>query len=183
MLTLRLSVDSERAGQVSAALQQAEGVRRLVRGSTESASEEVVLSADITPSGADEVMSILGDLQVDEDDYLLARLEVVAPSPAGRRWRDETSSFAWVEVMGEARANARPLARYLTLMGVAGVIAALGVITSNTILIVGAMAVSPDLLPICSTCVGIVGGRWRLARLAFVTLTIGLRWSVAAAAG
>jgi uncharacterized hydrophobic protein (TIGR00271 family) len=54
------------------------------------------------------------------------------------------------------------------------VIAALGVIKSSSILIVGAMAVSPDLLPICATCVGIVAGRRLLAQRAFLTLTLGL---------
>ena len=90
--------------------------------------------------------------------------------------------FAWVEVMGQARANSRPLARYLALINVAAVIAALGVIKSSSILIVGAMAVSPDLLPICATCVGIVGRRRRLARRAFVTLTLGLALVVVTAA-
>ena len=64
--------------------------------------------------------------------------------------------------------------RYLALMTVAAVIAALGVITDNPILIVGAMAVSPDLLPICAACVGIVGGRVALASRATVTLVLGL---------
>jgi uncharacterized hydrophobic protein (TIGR00271 family) len=76
--------------------------------------------------------------------------------------------------MGQARANSRLLARYLALINVAAVIAALGVITSSSILIVGAMAVSPDLLPICATSVGLVGGNYDLARRAFVTLTMGL---------
>ena len=76
--------------------------------------------------------------------------------------------------MGQARANSRPLARYLALINVAAVIAALGVITNSSILIVGAMAVSPDLLPICATAVGLVGGRYGLARRAFVTLVLGL---------
>ena len=61
--------------------------------------------------------------------------------------------------MGQARANSWPLARYLALINVAAVIAAVGVIISSPILIVGAMAVSPDLLPICATCVGIVAGQ------------------------
>ena len=52
--------------------------------------------------------------------------------------------------------------------------AALGVIESNSVLIVGAMAVSPDLLPVCATCVGIVGRRMTLVRRAFGTLFIGL---------
>jgi uncharacterized membrane protein len=61
--------------------------------------------------------------------------------------------------MGEARVHARPLGRYLALMSVAAFVAALGVIRDNPILIVGATAVSPDLLPICAACVGIVGRR------------------------
>ena len=67
------------------------------------------------------------------------------------------------------------------LMGVAGVVAGLGVIKGNPILIVGAMAVSPDLLPLCSACVGLVGGRRRLTRRALGTLLIGLALVGAAA--
>jgi uncharacterized membrane protein len=61
-------------------------------------------------------------------------------------------------VLGRAALNARPVARYLVFMMAAGVIAAFGVIESNEILIVGAMAVSPDLLPICAACGGSSGG-------------------------
>ncbi len=85
-------------------------------------------------------------------------------------------------MLGQARANSRPLARYLALINVAAIIAALGVITSSSILIVGAMAVSPDLLPICATCVAIVGGRASLARRAFTTLALGLFLVVVTAA-
>ena len=99
---------------------------------------------------------------------------MVAPQHRHHRGDGGVDGFAWVEVMGQARANSRPLARYLALINVAAVIAALGVITSSSILIVGAMAVSPDLLPICATCVGLVAGRRALARRAFVTLTLGL---------
>src|SRR4029077_5594646 len=74
------------------------------------------------------------------------------------------------------------LARYIALINVAAVIAALGVIVSSGILIVGAMAVSPDLLPICATCVGLVAGRRRLAMRAFATLTLGMVLVVATAA-
>jgi uncharacterized hydrophobic protein (TIGR00271 family) len=74
------------------------------------------------------------------------------------------------------------LGRYLALMTVAGVLGAIGVITDNPILVVGAMAVSPDILPICAACVGIVAGRLPLARRAVGTLLLGilLTWAVAA---
>jgi uncharacterized membrane protein len=103
-----------------------------------------------------------------------SRPQVVAPLGAAIDRSGEGDGFAWVEVLGQARLNARPLARYHTLMGVAGLIAALGVITANQILIVGAMAVSPDLLPLCSVCVGLVARRPRLARHAALTLLSGL---------
>lgn len=164
----------DRVEEVSKALNETGGVKRLELAQAQVPPDEMILSADITPHGADEVMALIHELEVHHDDYVMARLEVIAPAPAvtGRAPRSE--EFSWVEVMGEARANARPLARYLAMMTIAGVIAALGVIESNPILIVGAMAVSPDLLPVCATCVGIVGRRWTLVRRAFGTLFVGL---------
>jgi uncharacterized hydrophobic protein (TIGR00271 family) len=54
------------------------------------------------------------------------------------------------------------------------VIAGVGVLTGSAILIVGAMALSPDLLPISAAAVGIVDRRWRLVRRAQVVLLVGL---------
>ena len=181
MLRLRLSVDADRASGAATALDGTGGVRRLVRAPSELSPETVVLSADVTPAGADEVLAVLRELEVPEEDYVVAHVDVVAPGPHGSGRFGAGSDFAWVEVVGHARANARPLARYLALMGVAAVVAAAGVINANSILIVGAMAVSPDLLPVCATCVGIVGGRRRLAGGAFATLIIGLGFVMAVA--
>jgi uncharacterized hydrophobic protein (TIGR00271 family) len=67
-------------------------------------------------------------------------------------------------------------------MLVAGVIASYGVLEYNVILIVGAMAISPDLLPITAVGVGLVDRRLRLAARAFLTLAIGMAFTSAAAA-
>jgi uncharacterized hydrophobic protein (TIGR00271 family) len=64
----------------------------------------------------------------------------------------------------------------------AGVIASYGVLDYNEILIVGAMAISPDLLPITAIGVGLVDRRMRLAARAFVTLAVGMAFASAAAA-
>jgi uncharacterized hydrophobic protein (TIGR00271 family) len=66
------------------------------------------------------------------------------------------------------------LARYVVFMAVAGVIASFGVIYDNQILIVGAMAVSPDTLPITAACTALVLGRRGLAGRAVATLAVGL---------
>ena len=91
------------------------------------------------------------------------------------------TSLIWADVLGQARRNARPVALYLAFAIAAGVIAAFGVIEVNTILIVGAMAISPDMLPISAVCVGLVGRRGRLVRRALVTLVVGLGTSCVAA--
>jgi uncharacterized hydrophobic protein (TIGR00271 family) len=85
-------------------------------------------------------------------------------------------------VLGAAWRQARPIGRYLVFMFVAGVIACYGVIDDNGILIVGAMAVSPDLLPIVAAAVGIVGRNWKLAGRSLLTLAIGLGLASVAAA-
>jgi hypothetical protein len=65
----------------------------------------------------------------------------------------------WADVNGTARLNAPGGALPGVFMFAAGVIGSYGVIDNNSILIVGAMAVSPDLLPITAVGVGIVARR------------------------
>jgi uncharacterized hydrophobic protein (TIGR00271 family) len=158
---------------VERALVDRDGVLRLA--STPAASGEgAVLEADLHLAAADEVVATLQRLGVSADDFVLSQLDVIAPAPAAEARLGAGESFAWVEVLGEARRQARPVARYLVLMAVAGVVAGLGVINGNAILIVGAMAVSPDLMPLCSVCVALVGRRRLLARRALATLLLGL---------
>jgi uncharacterized hydrophobic protein (TIGR00271 family) len=182
LLRLRSSVDSARAPHFGAALRDLDGVRRVVEQADAVLADSTVFVADVEPAAADELVDAIAELGIGVDDYVLTRVEVVAPLRHHTTGERGIDGFAWVEVMGQARANSRPLARYLALINVAAVIGALGVITSSSILIVGAMAVSPDLLPICATCVGIVGGRRRLAVRSFLTLTIGLTAVVVTAA-
>ena len=172
MLQLRVFGAPARLTDAAALLDGMDGVRRVLV-ITAAEPDTAVLWADVRPAAADEVLATLDHLEVGQDDYILARLDVVAPSDR-RPLGGASEGFAWVQVLGEARANARPLARFGVLMAVAGVIAALGVIDENPILIVGAMAVSPDLLPICAACVGLVGRRLRLTRQSLVTLAVGL---------
>jgi uncharacterized hydrophobic protein (TIGR00271 family) len=174
VLRLHASLDARREDDFAALLRGLEGVRRVVRTPDEAAAGgQTVFFADVEAAAADRLVDEIHAMGIAADDYLLTKIEVVAPQRGGLSGRS-AEGFAWVEVMGQARANSRPLARYLALINVAAVIAALGVIVSSGILIVGAMAVSPDLLPICATCVGIVAGRRRLAARAFATLTIGM---------
>jgi uncharacterized hydrophobic protein (TIGR00271 family) len=184
VLRLRSSVGAERADRFGDLLRELEGVRRVVQQPDQaSAASSIVFVADVEPAAADRLVEAISELEIGAEDYVLTKVDVVAPLHRhSKRSGDGVEGFAWVEVIGQARANSRPLARYLALINVAAVIAALGVITNSSILIVGAMAVSPDLLPICATCVGIVAGRRYLAGRAFLTLALGLTLVVVTAA-
>jgi len=183
MLRLRSSVTHHRAEEFGQLLRGHEGVRRVVQQADETGdAESFVFVADVEPSCADMLVERIAEMGIPVDDYVLTKMEVVAPPHHHHHGEGGADGFAWVEVLGAARANSRPLARYLALINVAAVIAACGVITSSSILIVGAMAVSPDLLPICATCVGLARGDHGLARRAFETLTLGLGLVVVTAA-
>ena len=109
-------------------------------------------------------------LGVDDDNVELLRIDSIGPASTS----NPLGNVVWADLLGQAGTNARLLARYLVFMGIAGIIAAFGVVYSNGILIVGAMAVSPDILPVTATCVALVLGRAVLARRSFATLIIGL---------
>jgi uncharacterized hydrophobic protein (TIGR00271 family) len=175
VLRLTASVDASREAPLASLLRELDGVRRVSRQPDESCSDPLtVFVADIEPAAADQLIEAIEAMGISVDDYVLARIDVVAPQRTHFAGHRATDGLAWVEVMGQARANSWPLARYVVLINVAAVIAAVGVIISNSILIVGAMAVSPDLLPICATCVGLVAGRRKLALRSFATLTLGM---------
>jgi uncharacterized hydrophobic protein (TIGR00271 family) len=137
-----------------------------------------LVSARVRPRSVDALLDTLHGLGVADSDVTLDRIEVVGALAQGR----EERTMVWADVLGTAWLNARPLARYLAFMVVAGVIACYGVVDNNGILIVGAMAVSPDLLPITAIAVGIVGRQAELASRALLTLGLGLAAAGTAAA-
>ena len=140
-------------------------------------SGHALLTAEVHPDSADPVLEFLLSHGVAEEDIALARLDEIAPVGS----EHPATSLIWADVLGQARRNARPVALYLAFAITAGVIAAFGVIEVNSILIVGAMAISPDMLPLSAACVGIVSRRVPLLRRAVVTLVVGLGTSCVAA--
>jgi uncharacterized hydrophobic protein (TIGR00271 family) len=127
------------------------------------------VTADIRPEAADAALTRLDALGVASDDVTLVRLETIGPAATA-----EPLVVVWADVLTQARVRARAPARYLILMAVAGVIAALAVMNRSPVLLVGAMAISPDLLPITAACTGLVLRRRRLVQRSLGTLIGGL---------
>jgi uncharacterized hydrophobic protein (TIGR00271 family) len=183
MLRLRMSVTAGQVEELVATLSDTHGVAEIVRLPVEGRPERFLLMADVTPAGADRVTTLIGALERGVEDLVLVHENVVAMPQFHPSVTRREAGFGWAEILGEARINSRPIARYLVMISAAAVIAGLGVITNNGILIVGAMAVSPDLLPICATCVGLVNRRLRLAGSALLTLQLGLALVAVISAG
>jgi uncharacterized hydrophobic protein (TIGR00271 family) len=183
MLVAQVYASADGSDEAIAALESVDGVRRVVRLGRTVDTRFELLSAEVDPRAVDSVVASLRRAGVDQRDIVIHQVSPLLPI------RDESTGwfgadpeeFVWMQLVGQASRSTRLLARYLILMAVAGIVAAFGVLGRNPILIVGAMAVSPDLLPVCGTCVGIVGRRGGLTARALGTLVIGLALSAAAA--
>jgi uncharacterized hydrophobic protein (TIGR00271 family) len=175
MLQIRVYVPHDRLEHVEGMLVEVDGVERIVRvGTTHDGA--VMLTADVEHSFADACFTMLAE-HLPEADIALIRLDGVQVSDTRpqRGWlASDPDSLAWSEVIAEARTSSRLLGRYLALMAVAGVVAGIGVIEASGILIVGAMAISPDLLPLAAACVGLQQRRPRLFLRSISTLVVGL---------
>jgi uncharacterized hydrophobic protein (TIGR00271 family) len=176
---IRLEVFGESGAMAAVAqlLDENDEVSR-VRLTSATRPEHAVVVATVHPRAVDELLDNLRRLGVPEADVTLTRVEVLGRSSG----QGAEAGLVWEDVLGMAARNSRPIARYLAFMFVAGLIASYGVVEYNVILIVGAMAISPDLLPITAVGVGLVDRRLRLAGRAFVTLVVGMGFTSAAAA-
>jgi len=172
MLHLRVFGAASVMQRVAETVAAMPGAEHVVRTDAGNGDGQALVTADVEPDAADAALQALTALGVPAEDVWLLRLEGLQPGRRGRR--RESSAVVWADLLGQAGEQARPVARFLVLMAVAGVIAAYGVFYSNGILVVGAMAVSPDFLPIAATCIGLVARRPRLVGRAFWTLTAGL---------
>lgn len=89
-------------------------------------------------------------------------------------WDASADAIVVEEVVDEARENARLSSTYLAYMAAAGAVAGIGVGEDSSVLIVGAMAISPDLLPLSAICVGLVAHERRTVLVGVSTLLAGL---------
>ena len=162
---------------VAESFERLDGVSR-VRSVSATRPGHVLVAGLVRPRAVDPLLDELDRLGVPASEITLSRVEAVGQTVGGAA----ETTLVWADVLSAAWHHARPIGRYFALMLIAGVIAAYGVTERNGILIVGAMAVSPDLLPITAISVGVVGRSPRLVGEAFVTLVLGLVGTCAAAA-
>src|SRR6476646_7662718 len=176
MIRLEVYGNASAMASVARLLDVSDDVER-VRLAHATRPEHAVVVAVVRPRAVDGVLGDLRQHGVPDDDVTLTREEVLGGSGDSRR----EAGLVWEDVLGMASRNARPIARYLAFMIVAGVVGSYGVIGANVILIVGAMAISPAPPPSTAVGVGLVDRGLGLAARALVTLLIGMTLASAAA--
>ena len=95
---------------------------------------------------------------------------------------DGHATVVWHEIESIVRADAQPSWLYLTYFLVAAVIAAAGIMSDSSILIVGAMVVGPEFAPLAAMSWALERRDWSLLMRAAMTGAIGSAAAVAGAA-
>ncbi|HET7236790.1 MAG TPA: DUF389 domain-containing protein [Actinomycetota bacterium] len=186
-LSLTVFVPADLAEAAIGALRSHEGVRNVIRvpGAVVETGDDLVAAA-VVPSVADEVLVRLREVGVSTDRCTLSDrgidlVEIGIDERGFGYWDRGSDAVVWDEVLEDAAEDSRLSLTYLVIMAIAGLIAAIGVYDDQPVLIVGAMALSPDLARLAALCIGLVLREYRVAARGATSLALGL--GVAALAG
>lgn len=179
MLHLRLIVPAEHSEAVDSCLADAPGVTNVVclRGAAVDPAGDLVI-CDVARESASAVIEQLrglgldraGSIAVEEVDVSLSR----AAREAERRAPGfGTDAVVWEEVEARTTEESTLSVTYLVFMSVAMMIAGVGLLLDQPILIVGAMVVGPEFGPLAGLCVGIVQRRSTEAKRSLAALLAG----------
>jgi uncharacterized hydrophobic protein (TIGR00271 family) len=115
----------------------------------------------------------------------MTELEAVISNAADRAQAEiltpEIDTVVWEEVAARTSDDSAFSVSFGVLMVLAGIIAAIAVITNNPVLVVGAMIVSPDYGPMAALSVAPVNRAWRPAWQSFRALALGFPMAAVAA--
>lgn len=143
-----------------------------------------MISCDVAREAATAVLQELRDLGLERDGAILAENVDLTLSDSADRAREaapgeQSDALIWQDLEQAAGEETRLSATYLVFMTVATMLASIGVLLDQPILIVGAMVVGPEFGPLVALCVAVVGRRWAAAAGALVTLAVGFAVAMA----
>jgi uncharacterized hydrophobic protein (TIGR00271 family) len=145
-----------------------------------------VVSFDVAREGATSVLEALRGLDLEREGAIVVENLDISISQSAARAEEETpgepaDAVVWEGLEQSAGEETRLSITYLCFMIVATMIAGIGVMLDQPILIVGAMVVGPEFGPLVAFCIGIVSRRpWHASR-ALGTLILGFAVGMAAA--
>ena len=145
-----------------------------------------VITFDLAREAVNEVLGHLEDLGVVEQGSITVfhselTLSRAAELAQARAPGEPEDAVIWDEVAAMLRGSVILSWGYLAFFIVAAVIAAVGVLTDSSILIVGAMVVGPEYAPLAGVAFGIFHRDGRLVRRGLGTFSVGTVVAVGAA--
>jgi len=137
-----------------------------------------VVEFDVVREGASRVLDTLRGFGIDRDGAIvIERIDATLSASADRAARRVpglgVDAVVWHEIEHQTGEEAALSASYLIFMAVAMIIAAVGVLLDQPILIVGSMVVGPEFGPLAALCVGLVQRRLHLVRRSALALSVG----------
>ena len=186
MLHVRLITPPESTPQVLQFLEASPAVTHLCvnEQSARKPSGDVV-SFDVAREGATSVLEDLRGFGLEQKGAIVVENLDISISESAIRAEEETpgepaDAVVWEQLEQSAGEETRLSITYLCFMIVATMIAGIGVMLDQPILIVGAMVVGPEFGPLVALCIGIVTRRRRPATRALGTLVLGFAVGMAA---
>jgi len=186
VLHLRLVVPVDRTAEVVDLLRGDGSVTNVVLlpGAAQEPAGDLVL-CDVAREGASEVLACLRGLGIDERGSIAGEQVDLSLSEASRRAEEAapghgSDAVVWDEVEDRTSDEATLSVSYVVFLVVATMIAGIGVLLDQPILIVGAMVVGPEFGPLAGLCVALVQRRAGLAARSALALVVGFPVAMAA---
>jgi uncharacterized hydrophobic protein (TIGR00271 family) len=179
VLHMRIIAPTDRRDEVLELLNDDVAVTHLVvlPGAARDPRGDLIL-CDVAREGADAVLQRLRDLDIERSGSVVVSSVDVSLSHAARRAARAapghgTDAVVWDEIAHKTGEETHLTATYLLLITVATMIAGIGVLLDQPILIVGAMVVSPEFGPLAALSLALV--RWRawIIRRSLAALLVG----------
>ncbi|QGN49543.1 DUF389 domain-containing protein [Micromonospora sp. WMMD558] len=179
MLHLRVIAPPDRSEAVADLLATEPGVTHLavLAGAARQPCGDLIL-CDVVRESADGVLRTLQEFGVEAQGGISAAdVELTISTAAERAAREAPGSGAdavvWDEIAAKTGEQTELSATYLVLITVATMIAGIGVLLDQPILIVGAMVVGPEFGPLAALCVALLRRKGRVVVRSVQALVVG----------
>jgi uncharacterized hydrophobic protein (TIGR00271 family) len=187
VLTIRVSVPEALSAAVVDLLHADPAVSSLsvLRGASVLPKGDVVV-ADIAREGVNQVVDRMRDLGVPDDGTLHVEPVQAWLSRKGLEAEQRTpgssaDAVVWADVTQRAYEESELNWTYLSFMTLATLLAAIAIVLDSQILVIGAMVLGPEFVPIAALGLALVRRRKTLFSRALVTLLVGFAVSIVVA--
>jgi uncharacterized hydrophobic protein (TIGR00271 family) len=145
-----------------------------------------VILCDVAREDASVLVSDLRELEVDKEgsisiEHIDSAISAVAAAAEKAAAGHPGDAVVWEEVESRTSENIELNGTFLAFMGLACMIASVGIFLDSPILIVGSMILGPEFGPIAGLCVALVQRRPDLVKRSLRALAIGFPVGIAAA--